>query len=67
MLVSHRENGDEPLAVIPVPADKSLLRPAVIHPRPGVRPLYFVFRGCGAVDFTGFALGRPVCGVQETK
>lgn len=67
MLVSHRENGDEPLAVIPVPADKSLLCPAVIHPRPGVRPLYFVFRGCGAVDFTGFALGRPVCGVQETK
>lgn len=67
MLVSHRENGDEPLAVIPVPADKSLLRPAVIHPRPGVRPLYFVFRGCGAVDFTGFALGRPVCGVQEMK
>ena len=67
MLVSHRENGDEPLAVIPVPADKSLLRPAVIHPRPGVRPLYFAFRGCGAVDFTGFALGRPVCGVQETK
>lgn len=67
MLVSHRENGDEPLAVIPVPADKSLLRPAVIHPRPGVRPLYFVFRGCGAVDFTGFVLGRPVCGVQETK
>ena len=65
MLVSHRENGDEPLAVIPVPADKSLLRPAVIHPRPGVRPLYFVFRGCGAVDFTGFALGRPVCGVQN--
>ena len=67
MLVSHRENGDEPLAVIPVPTDKSLLRPAVIHPHPGVGPLYFVFRGCGAVDFTGFALGRPVCGVQETK
>ena len=67
MLVSHRENGSEPLAEIPIPADKSLLRPAAIHPRPGVQPLYFVFRGCGSVDFTGFWLGRLPRSVQERE
>ena len=60
MLVSHREDGSRPVASIPVPGDKALLRPARLCPREGVRPLYFVFRGVGAVDFIGFTLEQPL-------
>jgi hypothetical protein len=57
MLVSVDENFREVVAGIPVNVDgKQVTLSARSSISDGVKPLYFMFRGTGAVDFIAFEL-----------